>query len=242
MFTGPNIVTDGLILALDAANPNSYPKSGTTWYDLSGNNNHVTLYNSPIYNSQGWLSFDGIDDYARTTNTLNLSSTNKVTVSFVFKPNIYSGNIKLLYEHTADFNSSNNGFLQSYNDTSLSQDNQIFVGNRGNGGSNIGVWDKSLFNDLTWKFSTCIFDRDQSSVENLFYLQGTNRTAIVNPHPSTAGNNTNNYANDHFYIGCRGGNSYFVNMNLSAIYLYNRVLTANEIFQNYNSQKSRFGL
>ena len=45
MFTGPKIVTDGLTVLLDSRSPRSYPGSGTTWYDLSGNNNHGTLVN-----------------------------------------------------------------------------------------------------------------------------------------------------------------------------------------------------
>lgn len=49
MFTGPHLVTDGLVLALDAANPLSYPGSGTTWRDLSGNGNNGTLVNGPTF-------------------------------------------------------------------------------------------------------------------------------------------------------------------------------------------------
>lgn len=45
---GPDIVDDGLVLYLDAANERSYPGSGTTWYDLSGNNNDFTLYQSSV--------------------------------------------------------------------------------------------------------------------------------------------------------------------------------------------------
>ena len=62
---GPDIIEDGLVLHLDAADRNSYPLSGDTWYDLSGNDNHVTLYNSPTYSSLngGTLSFDGTNDY-----------------------------------------------------------------------------------------------------------------------------------------------------------------------------------
>ena len=48
MFTGPHIVTDGLVLSLDAANTKSYPGSGTTWYDLSGNANHGRISNGEI--------------------------------------------------------------------------------------------------------------------------------------------------------------------------------------------------
>jgi hypothetical protein len=48
----PRIVTDGLVLALDAGNPKSYPGSGTTWTDLSGNGNNGTLVNGVGYNSE----------------------------------------------------------------------------------------------------------------------------------------------------------------------------------------------
>ena len=62
-----NIVTNGLVLNLDAANPRSYPPAynGTTWFDLSGNSNNGTLTNGPTYNtgSGGSIVFDGVDDY-----------------------------------------------------------------------------------------------------------------------------------------------------------------------------------
>jgi hypothetical protein len=61
----PSIVTDGLVLCLDAANPKSYPGSGTTWTDLSGNGNNGTLVNGVGYSGSnlGSLSFDGSNDY-----------------------------------------------------------------------------------------------------------------------------------------------------------------------------------
>jgi hypothetical protein len=55
----PGIVTSGLVLCLDAGNTKSYPGSGTTWTDLSGNGNTGTLVNSPSYSSSGYFSFDG---------------------------------------------------------------------------------------------------------------------------------------------------------------------------------------
>ena len=62
---GPTIVTNGLVLALDAGDRNSYPGTGTTWRDLSGNNNNGTLTNGPTFNtgSLGSIVFDGVDDY-----------------------------------------------------------------------------------------------------------------------------------------------------------------------------------
>jgi hypothetical protein len=67
----PRIVTDGLVLALDAGNSKSYPGSGTTWTDLSGRGNTGTLTNGPTYSSAnfGSIVFDGSDDYVQFTST-----------------------------------------------------------------------------------------------------------------------------------------------------------------------------
>lgn len=70
----PKIVTDGLVFYVDAANPKSYPGSGTTWKDLSGNGNDGILTNGPTYNSAngGSIVFDGVNDYCSLPN-LNLN-------------------------------------------------------------------------------------------------------------------------------------------------------------------------
>jgi hypothetical protein len=73
---GPTIVTDGLVLALDAADKNSYPGSGTTWYDISGNNKHFTLDNTGItWNSSGYFSLaNGGAVYNGSTSTSSNST------------------------------------------------------------------------------------------------------------------------------------------------------------------------
>jgi len=77
-YDGPKIVTDGLVLVVDAANKNSYPGTGTTWYDISGNGNHATLTNGPTWNSLGYFSFDGSNDYADIS--LNLRNSNNTVL------------------------------------------------------------------------------------------------------------------------------------------------------------------
>ena len=69
-FSGPEINEDGLVLALDAGNTKSYPGSGTTWTDLSGNGNDGTI-DGATHNSDGYFTFDGTDDYARLTTDQN---------------------------------------------------------------------------------------------------------------------------------------------------------------------------
>ena len=75
----PKIVTDGLVLMLDAANPKSYPGSGTTWYDLSGNNFDFTLDGSGItWDSAGYFSL------ADGGATGNFNITDSTDCTFVF--------------------------------------------------------------------------------------------------------------------------------------------------------------
>jgi len=77
------IITDGLVLYLDASNLMSYPKKGKTWKDLSGNSNDGTLENGPTFNSDnlGSLVFDGTDSKI-TLNTTEFTSTEPWTILF----------------------------------------------------------------------------------------------------------------------------------------------------------------
>ena len=92
-FEVSSIVTDGLILHLDAGDSNSYSGSGNTWYDISGNNNHSTL-NGPSFTNTGLkhFVFNGSDDVA----SLNLSNYPNLTFEFWFYDNRTSGQRDLL--------------------------------------------------------------------------------------------------------------------------------------------------
>ena len=85
VYGGPEVVNSGLVLCLDAANPKSYPGSGTTWTDLSGLGNHGTLTNGPTYdaNNAGSIVFDGTDDYATTS--VNFNNSNNFTINLWLK-------------------------------------------------------------------------------------------------------------------------------------------------------------
>jgi hypothetical protein len=85
MYYSPRIVTSGLVLALDAADKLSYPRTGTTWRDLSGNNNTGTLTNGPTFSAanMGSIVFDGTNDYISTPlQTLNRPFTLSVWSNF----------------------------------------------------------------------------------------------------------------------------------------------------------------
>jgi hypothetical protein len=81
-----SIVTDGLVLSLDAGNANSYPGTGTNWADLSGNGLNGTLVNGPTYNSAnlGSIVFDGTNDHVTVANNSLLNPTTTISVAAYF--------------------------------------------------------------------------------------------------------------------------------------------------------------
>ena len=229
----PKIVTDGLVLALDAANPKSYPGSGTTWSDLSGNGNHFTLFNTPTYNTGGYFTFDGTNNYARSTNTINLTSTNAVSVEIVFRVASVTAN-EMIFEHTSDWNTNSGAFGAFTNSTggfasSPTTDNVIHMN------SDAGRLDSGPSNDLT-----------EFSINTMLYSNANGVTHYNNGvEPSTITSSTSsvtNFANAYTYIATRGGSNFYDGMDLVLMRIYSRELTAAEIQQNYNALKGRFGL
>ena len=82
----PKIVTDGLVLYLDAANTKSYPGTGTVWTDISRTNNNGTLTNGPTYTSTfgGSIVFDGTNDSVVSANTINITGASARTMNIWF--------------------------------------------------------------------------------------------------------------------------------------------------------------
>ena len=116
MYTGPNITTDGLVLALDAANTKSYVSGSTTWNDLSGNNNHATL--TAATSSLPSIEFTRTNNTRATISSLNLSATNVITidlwVNFKTLPTVsgYSGDYsRVICELSDNFNAFNDVFI-----------------------------------------------------------------------------------------------------------------------------------
>ena len=80
------IETNGLVLELDASRKMSYPGTSTTWYDLSGEGHNATLNNGPTFDSDGYISFDGVNDYAPFTSEYSFTTgTNDYTFEILFK-------------------------------------------------------------------------------------------------------------------------------------------------------------
>jgi len=228
---GPDLIQDGLVLCLDAANTKSYPGSGTTWKDLSGNNNHVNLVNGPTFSaeSQGCFIFDGTNDYGATNSAPTLNMGGKSFTGEVWiKVTNFSGSERMVFEYNVW--SSTNVYQLS-----LIGGNTIRV-NFVNSNS-AGKWLDYAYTPLTtniWLHIVGQFD----TVNNNFnlYINGLSVAQV------TAVTQEISSATSALYIGSRGGSQLFLACTIGALKMYDRALSATEILQNYNAIKGRFRL
>ena len=242
MNYGPKIVTSGLVLALDAANKNSYRVGDNRWLDLSGNNNNFTLTNSPTFNSSnsGNIVFDGTNDYASSTSTLNLSTYDQITVEVWFKCS--DAGLRMVFEHSANWNNFPGGFGLASNTNGLNAYNNECHTNSANGARDYGF----TCGTTLYSCHVNIFSRIADSTGRLSYVNG-NLLPFVNLNGSswpttTVTTNTSAFRNDTMYLGSRGGSSLFFYGSIAMFKIYNRKLSASEVLQNYDANRIRFGL
>ena len=230
MFVGPNIITDGLVLALDAGSKKSYPSSGTTWTDLSGNGNIGTLTNGPTFNSAngGSIAFDGTNDYVNCGNILNYTSQN-FSFNLWFKitnmnPSGRSNAGNYLFNNGFDFQ---NGYI-----CRVAPNGSVRFGTSQSGVGQFSGTDAGVVTVNTW-CNICI-SRNGSTV--LTYFNGVNATGESDPHTNPASASTN------LSIGLNNGSNWYMFGSVAIFMSYNSALSATEALQNYNATKSRFGL
>lgn len=235
-YGGPNTITDGLALYLDAANQKSYPGTGTTWKDMSGNGNNGTLINGPTFDSgnNGSLVFDGVNDYVNCGNNVNINPTEQITIECNFK----LLQIELLVYPNLVIKDNSAGSLGV---------NQYGLWLWRGGLSNRGIGFRLAIDGSTTISST---DVDVNDLLNKYTsitgtYNGTHMRIYLNTilvgELSVTGNIRT--VSDPLVIGRNGitSNNYF-NGNVYNTKIYNRALTPQEILQNYNSTKSRYNL
>jgi hypothetical protein len=215
---GPKIVTDGLVLYLDAANTKSYPTTGTTWSDLSGNGNNGTLTNGPTFDSGngGSIVFDGVDDYVSIPNFSALALSPACTIS------IWS------------YVKQNKGYYFWGNDIFLLQiqSNQTYRLRFNLNGDWRGEYTTSFPSNIWHKL-----DITWDGTNTKMYINSQETVTSTLDSSFTAFSNT---TNQPLEISRR--TSDYSNSNISQASIYNKSLTPEEILQNYNATKSRYGL
>jgi hypothetical protein len=236
-FNQESIVTRGLVFYLDAADRTSYSPGSGVWRDLSGNGNNGTLVNGPTFNSEngGNIVFDGTDDYTIVTSTTppSLQGDPNFTVCGWFKK---SGN----WSNGATWGIGGDSTLQGINSFNFNNSNEISIDLWGRATLSTG----ETYSGTDWKFivwckTAGIFNPTNISIYvNLVKYTGNN-FIILRSNYGTPNINSNGI------VLARAGvntNNYYGKPIISNLKIYNRVLTEQEITQNYNALKGRFGL
>lgn len=241
---GPTTVTNGLVLALDAADKNSYPGSGTSWFDLSGNANNGTLTNGPTFNSGngGSIVFDGTNDYvAMTGNTFNYSpgTTGELSLeTWVYSTGPFGSyapeNITAIGGIISQgiFNSTTGWGLGVQR---IGTGPYTFAFQTRNIGTTITPTGSFTLN--TWNHVVGTFTRNDFS---RLYING-NLVASVSSVPLNGLTLTPSISDAAIGRAGSGGN-FPAGGRVAVGKLYNRPLSATEVLQNYNATKTRFGL
>ena len=227
-FTGAPVVDSSLKLWLDAAQTTSYPGSGSTWTDLSGNANNGTLVNSPSFISNdggGCIQLDGINDYI-TLPTTGFAPAS-LTIDYWIKRISDNGYFWLIDNSDQPelrmlFKSS--GKLQIY----FYDDGAYFSTALSN----------TTFSTGSWYNITATLTNGSQNV----YING-NQEILTTTGTYTGGPSGN--AGEHTlgtYNRPGAGYGGYANVRIGSYRFYNRVLTAAEVLQNYNALQSRYGL
>jgi hypothetical protein len=237
VHAGPNVVENGLVLALDAANPKSYPGTGTTWSNLTGSGSGV-LTNGPTFDgvNNGRIIFDGSNDYANAATT------------GVFIPNNFTYEIWCIPTTTHQIDSQTTSGTGGVSGQRYLMDPAFVDSPNAGSGISIGTNGVSVYEhsaaympatlvDTTAISSTLptqinvVYSNKQPS---LYLNSNFIKTGLTSPR-------TNIYVNIVWVGGSASGYGYFQG-SIFLVRVYNRALSAAEIQQNYNATRSRFGI
>jgi hypothetical protein len=208
-----NIPTSGLVQCVDAANPRSYPGSGSTWYDVTGNGHNIALGAGVTYQSgtgRGVLQFAKDSTGYGTNSTLNLSASNNTVISFVRK--------LVDADSGRTITALNNNWLMAHHDSTYGDYYaEGWVNDAGSPAS-----------DTIWRMFTAT-----GNVSTDTWATYANETLLASNSNGTAGPNGWNLNSQYAqYSTCQIAN----------LLVWNRVLTTQEISQVFNAYRGRFGI
>jgi len=212
MQYGPKIVTNGLVLHLDAADRKSYPGSGNSWNDLSGNNYHATIVGS-VSHSNGVFTLPGTSGNYIQQLSLNLSTTNHTII----------GASRYVTVGGRVFSGGANNWLMGHWSTSTVK----YYANGWVTNSN-----GSEQPDTNWRIYAATGNYTSDLWE--FYINGSIHTAAN----SGGANGPNGFSIGRLY----SSNAEYSNSQVAFLLAYNRILSSSEILQNFNATRGRFGI
>jgi hypothetical protein len=230
--TQPNIARDGLILYYEMSDYRSAPFTGTSIYDLSGSGNTGTLTNGPTYSglNDGLISFDGGNDHIIVNVSSSLKPATAITQEIWFKPDAQGIQhfIALQYAST-DLNS----YVLYYVHPDLRAGVQI-------GASFNRITIPYALTIGTWYHYVHTYD---GSVQKLYVNGSSIGSSVVSGSITYDPSNVKLLiSGDYNGPGLEGGFGSLAYGKMGSVRIYNKALTQQEILQNYNATKSRFGL
>jgi len=222
MKMGPNVVSDGLVFCVDASNDKSYPGSGTAWTDLT-NTADVTLLNGPTFSTDngGCIVFDGNDDNSQFSNIVSITAN---TISaWVYNEDLSQdgtvvGNWGAQFILYMDTGGAGDGYRTLYSTEG---------GTKGTSSDNINAIQDQWQNVVATFSGTAVsLYVDGELIQTVTF---SSTTMLTNSDNWAIGANQPNGSND--FEG-----------KIAYVSIYDKALSAEEVKQNYNALKSRFGL
>lgn len=217
----PSISTNGLMLYLDAANPKSYPGSGTTWTDMISSK-LFSASGTPTFNSTGYFTFNGTSDYFSNSSLNSFALNTSTTVYVTYPTYTVSGGQRVNISYRSGFGGrlyvgTQSGVIFSYYD-SLSTPNYT------NGAITVNSW------------NICAVTTDSGAGTISHYVNGSLSGTSASRTGFSAVTNT------ALHIGYDGPTNEYFQGRISQVMVYNRVLTAAEILQIFNAMRGRYGI
>jgi hypothetical protein len=233
----PTIVTNGLVLNLDAGFTPSYPTTATTWYDVSLGGNNGTLVNGPTFNSanNGSIVFDGTNDYVQTPIQV-LDRPCTFSTWFNFSSLTANGGYNTFFGQDTSISILRGRFYFQKAGGNIDgiQLNKINFSIVKTDGSIVPTNGLNVVQTNTWYNYTAVLTATSISLYENGVLQNTtaNSDSFITPNTNIVLNA--GYFSNNIVDYWPGSSSIFQ--------IYNRALTAQEVLQNYNALKGRFGL
>ena len=222
LITVPRVISNGLQLHYDASNPTSYPGTGSTWYDLSGNNRNGTLVNNSGFNSAvagGVLTFNGTNQYINTTYIPSPTCT-----------------ISIWFYNNLNYSDWNRGIFSTF---ALGNYNGFYMGT-----SSVGSFNPSL--NIWYNGNSALYSISSVMTINRWYnITVTSGSGTISIYLNGVLKNTISGSTNHadvLNIGrTRFDNNYWSGY-IGNTMVYDRVLSAAEVTQNFDTLKTNFGL
>ena len=242
----PQIVTNGLVLALDAANIKSYPRTGTTWTDVGPNQYNFSLINSPSYiSTTGYFTFNGTNQYGIATTDF-ADNPSEITVAAWIKTSNLTDGATIVAKCTNILNAAGWALIL-YNPTNSINGsgtldpnaNQPSFFTQQSGGAQYNQWfgTAPTLTANTWHYVAATLTGGLNGTIKL-YLDGVPMTLSG----SIVGTVTSAATTSKVSVGSDSLLQYLFPGSIAGAQIYNRALSAAEISTNFNALRGRFGI